>query len=70
MYWYKARLIPLRKACFYNQEIQQLKDILQLSLDLQTASERDIMVGILRAGKKIKVTFESLKNRATDVVLA
>lgn len=59
-----------RKLVFYNQEIQQLKDILQLSLDLQTASERDIMVGILRAGKKIKVTFESLKNRATDVVLA
>ena len=59
-----------RKLVFYNQEIQQLKDILQLSLDLQTASERDIMVGILRAEKKIKVTFESLKNRATDVVLA
>ena len=59
-----------RKLVFYNQELQQLKDILQLSLDLQTSSERDIMVRILRAGKKIKVTFESLKNRATDVVLA
>ena len=59
-----------RKLVFYNQELQQLKDILQLSLDLQTSSERDIMVRILRAGKKMKVTFESLKNRATDVVLA
>lgn len=59
-----------RRLVFNKQEIQQLKDILELSLDLNTASERDIMVAILRAGRKIKVTFESLKNKITDVVLA
>lgn len=57
-----------RRLVFYNQEVQQLKDILGLSLDINTSSERNVMVAILQAAKEIKVTFDSMTSKVIDIV--
>ena len=47
-----------KRLIFYNQEVQQLKEILNLTLNFAVSSERDIMVAILRAAKQIKVEYD------------
>ena len=58
-----------KRLVFYNQEVQQLKETLDLTLDLTASSERNIMVAILRAGKEIKAEYDSLTSRVNDVAL-
>ena len=56
-----------RRLVFYNQEVKQLLDILKLSLDLNTSTERAITFAILRANKQIKITYDSMTNKVTDI---
>ena len=46
----------------------ELIGILNLSVNLNTASERDITRAILRVNKQIKVTFDSMTCKVTDII--
>ena len=56
-----------RRLVFYNQEVKQLLEILDIRDDINTLSERDITLKILQANKEIKVTFNSITYKLTDI---
>ena len=56
-----------RRLVFQNQEVKQLLEILDIRDDINTLSERDITLKILQANKEIKVTFDSITYKVTDI---
>ena len=56
-----------RRLVFHNQEVKQLLEILDIPDDINTLSEWDITLKILQANKEIKVTFDSITYKVTDI---
>ena len=56
-----------RRLVFQNQEVKQLLEILDIPDDINTLSERGITLKILQANKEIKVTFDSITYKVTDI---
>ena len=48
-----------RKLSFYPNDVKQLMEKLDIAIDLNDATENDILIAILQVQKDISVTFDS-----------
>lgn len=58
------------KLSFYSNLASQLLNILEVKLDLATATETDMKVAILQKQKSIIVTFDTFNHKVTDITLS
>ena len=56
-----------RRLVLFNQQVQELIQILNLSLDPNTANEKEMLLAILQANKCIKAAFDSETNKAESI---
>ncbi len=52
---------------FFHQEVERLMEILNVVLNLDTTTERDVMTFILKANKVINITFDIFTGKETDI---
>ena len=74
--WYLRMLVqpttdPDRKIrlTFYNQYLQKLMDVLGVKINLNAASERDILISILTNNQTLNITHDSLSFKVTNISL-
>lgn len=56
-----------KRLSFYNQEVQQLMDVLNITLNLDTATERDMVKTILKANQTVEITFDTFTGKVTAI---
>jgi hypothetical protein len=56
-----------KRLTFFHQEVQRLMEILNVVLNLDTATERDVMTSILKANKVINITFDTFTGKVTAI---
>lgn len=56
-----------KRLVFYNQEVQQLMDVLNITLNLDTATERNIVKTILKANQTVEITFDTFTGKVTGI---
>ena len=55
------------RLTFYNQYLQKLMDVLGVKINLNAASERDILISILTNNQTLNITYDSLSFKVTDI---
>ena len=56
-----------KRLTFFHQEVQRLMEILNVVLNLDTATEKDVMTSILKANKVINITFDIFTGKVTAI---
>lgn len=52
---------------FYPEQVKQLVKKLEMTVDLNTAEEEQIQVGILQKQKILNISFDKVTNRVEDI---
>ena len=72
--WYLCLLVrsstneaEKKRLSFYHQEVQQLMEMLNIHLDLDTTTENDVITSILKANKVVSITFDTFTCKVTDI---
>lgn len=56
-----------KRLSFYHQEVEHLIEIFGIQLNLDAATENDVITSILKANKVVSITFDTFTNKVTDI---
>jgi hypothetical protein len=56
-----------QRLLFYSGNVKQLVEKLDILLDLNVATEDDLLIKILEAQQEISVTFDSVTHKVTNI---
>ena len=72
--WYLKALVQnvdkpdqKQRLSFYHSDVKQLLETLQISLDLNCASEDEIILEVLQLEKNISVTIDSFSSKVSNI---
>lgn len=58
-----------RRLTLFNQQVEELITLLELNLNLNSVSESDITLAILKANKPVKITYDSNSKKVQTITI-
>ena len=60
---------PAEQLTLFNQQVEELITLLELNLNMNSVSESDITLTILKANKPIKITYDSNSKKVQTITI-